>query len=66
MHYLIGIAVLVGFIGYAFGESIARAFVAAFLAVGALCIVFVVFVAVLDMHRQSVVLEQRTVRMGPQ
>lgn len=65
MIELAGLVILVGLIAYAFGEHIARAFVAAFLAVCAVGLLFVVSVAVLDMRRQAIVQKQRDVHMLP-
>lgn len=53
MHILIGAAMLAGLIGFAFGETAARAFVGLLLAVGAFAIVGLISIALLDSNRQE-------------
>ena len=48
MHFLIGLGAIAVLIGFAFGESAARAFVGAILALGALTILFVTYLVVFD------------------
>jgi len=53
MHFLVGTAVLVGLVAFAFGERVARIFVGGLLGVGALFVLLIAYVAVVDIHRQS-------------
>lgn len=48
MHYLIGLGVLAGFIGFAFGEDAARIFVGIVLAGAAMLAVAVVWLVVVQ------------------
>ena len=46
MHFLIGLGVLAGMIGFAFGENAARAFVGGILAIAATLALFVAYLIV--------------------
>ena len=53
MHILVIAAILAGLIGFAFGERTARAFVAGLLTVGAVFVLLIVGIAVLDISRSE-------------
>lgn len=54
MHILIGVAVLAGLIGFAFGETAARAFVGVLLALAALAVLGLVGIGIVGFSRQNV------------
>lgn len=64
MHLLVGAAILAALIGFAFGERSARLFVGFMLGMGAVLVLAIVTIAVIDIQRQSVV-ATRVIHMGP-
>lgn len=52
MHTLVVIGVIATAIGFAFGEGVARIFVGGLLAVAALFVLLIAYIAVLDNNRQ--------------
>lgn len=61
MHVIIGIAVVVGLVAFAFGEFAARVLTALLLGFGAALMLFIIFIAAVDIERQSI--QPQTVRM---
>lgn len=64
VHVLAGVAVIAFFIAFAFGKAPARVFVAGVLGIGAAVALFIIFIAAVDINRQSSVKPPAVVHMG--
>lgn len=64
VHILAGVAVIAFLVAFAFGKTPARVFVAGVLGIGAAVVLLIIFIAAVDINRQSNAKPHPVVHMG--